>query len=113
MRAALSEYNGKRPPMRDDSDMSMGAPLAQSLAVYGGEDFTVVAGANLGDAMADAEEIEMDDVYALLSHRPKELLTLLPGSGAAPFQIAETSEGPDQPVLANRINNYCRSSTLM
>lgn len=64
----------------------------QTVDVYQAFDFTVVNGANLGDALSFADELDLDDLYELRANaRPCRLslllnssgsLTIAPGSGA-------------------------------
>lgn len=57
--------------------------FVQTLPVHPAADITVVSGANLGDPVSFAEELDLDDVYEM--HRDGVLgqLSLLPGPGGA------------------------------
>lgn len=64
---------------------------AQLIPVFHGLDFRVVNGANLGDALSFAGELDLDDVYELTPQaRIAPLSLIMPGAG--PFIIAEQSE---------------------
>ncbi|WP_338001342.1 Hint domain-containing protein [Frigidibacter sp. ROC022] len=65
---------------------------AQSLPVYRSADFTVINGANLGDGLAHAAELMLDDIYALRPHARRHRLALSGGNGATLFQLTEGSE---------------------
>ncbi|WP_235940373.1 MULTISPECIES: Hint domain-containing protein [unclassified Salipiger] len=73
------------------SVMPGAARPAHSVTVYRGRDLRVVSGANLGDALSFAEELQPDDVYALSPLARPARLTLLPAA-ASPFEIALGSE---------------------
>ncbi len=50
----------------------------QTLPVFQGFDFTVTDGANLGDVLADAEDLILDDTYTLSKNAiPPQLLTII------------------------------------
>ncbi len=49
----------------------------QTLPVFRGLDFTVSAGANLGDSLSDSEDLMLDDIYALAKKAiPPQLITI-------------------------------------
>ncbi|MDR9394171.1 MAG: Hint domain-containing protein [Roseovarius sp.] len=54
---------------------------AQSMSVYRADDFTVINGANLGDAMSFADELDLGDVYELRRDARQHRLSL--GAAAA------------------------------
>ncbi|GAW33274.1 hypothetical protein RA2_00310 [Roseovarius sp. A-2] len=64
---------------------------AQTILVFPAMDFRVVNGANLGDALSFATELDLDDVYELTAQaRPARLSLIMQGSG--PFTIGIDSE---------------------
>lgn len=63
----------------------------QVIPVFQGLDFRVVNGANLGDSLSFASELDLDDVYELTAPaRIAQLELIMPGAG--PFTIAAGSE---------------------
>ena len=72
--------------------MTQDAPRpAQSIPVFQAMDFRVVSGANLGDALSFAAELDLDDVYELTAQaRPARLSLVMHGTG--PFTIGAESE---------------------
>lgn len=63
---------------------------SQTIAVYRAEDLTVVSGANLGDPISIADDLDLDDVYELHKGARKGALALLAEAGQM-FSIAATS----------------------
>ena len=59
----------------------------QSIPVYRAEDVTVVSGANLGDPVSFAEELDLDDTYELRRDAQTHLLSLQ-SDGKSGFVIA-------------------------
>ncbi|MCQ0092945.1 Hint domain-containing protein [Roseovarius sp. M141] len=57
--------------------------FVQALPVHVAADITVVSGANLGDAISFADELDLDDVYELRPVAAAQRLTLAPGTGGA------------------------------
>ncbi|WP_113910748.1 Hint domain-containing protein [Roseovarius dicentrarchi] len=55
----------------------------QALPVYAAADITVISGANLGDPISFADELDLDDVYELRSEAAVQRLTVAPGKGGA------------------------------
>ena len=64
---------------------------AQSIPVFQAVDLRVVSGANLGDALSFASELDLDDVYELRPQARQYRLSLTL-DGAGPFAIAPESE---------------------
>lgn len=64
----------------------------QSLPVIRAADFTVISGANLGDGLAHATDLMLDDVYALRPRARRHRLALSGGIGSTRFRLAEGSE---------------------
>lgn len=66
---------------------------AQSIPVYRAAEMSVVNGANLGDAISFADEIDLDDTYELRKGARTALISLLPDAaqGAGGFVIAPDS----------------------
>jgi len=64
---------------------------AQSIPVFQAMDFRVVNGANLGDALSFADELDLDDVYELTAQARAARLSLAM-QGTGPFRVAEGSE---------------------
>ncbi len=72
--------------------LSSAPPRAtHSVTVYRGAHLRVVSGANLGDELSFAEDLQPDDVYALSPAARPMRLGVLP-AGASPFRIAAGSE---------------------
>lgn len=67
-----------------------GSRPGQMIEVLRGADFRVVTGANLGDALSFAEDLDLDDVYELRAPAQPARLTLVM-HGPGPFTIAEES----------------------
>lgn len=70
---------------------------AHMLPVYPAAAFTVSHGANLGDALSDADELELDDIYTLAHDIEPLRLGLLPGEDGytvAPGSDAGTEGAP-------------------
>ncbi|WP_353474622.1 Hint domain-containing protein [Salipiger sp. H15] len=63
-----------------------GTRPAHSVTVYRGAQLRVVAGANLGDELSFAEELQPDDIYELSPLARPARLSLLPAA-ASPFRI--------------------------
>ncbi|KNG92505.1 hypothetical protein ATO11_17625 [Pseudaestuariivita atlantica] len=72
-------------------DVSTDAKQAQAVAVFRAEALKVIAGANLGDALSFADELQPDDIYALSAHAERSRLELLPQGGGR-FLVAERSQ---------------------
>lgn len=51
--------------------------LAQSIPVYDAEDITVVNGANLGDPISFADELDLDDTYELRPDARTQMISLI------------------------------------
>ena len=68
-----------------------GAPPVQTLPVVRADDFVVVDGANRGDALTDAGDLMLDDIYRLRPHARRVRLALSDDGGTA-FALAEGSE---------------------
>jgi len=69
------------------------APLpSQSLPVYRAAQFRVTNGANLGDGIADAAELALDDIYTLAAEARRARLAVHVEPGARHFRIAEGSD---------------------
>lgn len=64
---------------------------AQSIRVYQALDFTVVNGANLGDPVSFADELDLDDTYELRRNAKTCRLSLIAEAGGH-FSIAEDTE---------------------
>ncbi|MEI4231918.1 Hint domain-containing protein [Roseovarius sp. D22-M7] len=64
---------------------------AQSIPVFDASDFRVVSGANLGDALSFADELDLDDMYELGAQARTARLDLVM-HGAGPFMIGDASE---------------------
>ncbi|MET4101334.1 hypothetical protein ABIE58_000751 [Roseovarius sp. MBR-78] len=65
-------------------------PPAQTIKVFEAADLRVVSGANLGDALTFAAELDLDDIYELGARaRSRQLALVMEGVG--PFRIAEGS----------------------
>ena len=64
---------------------------AQNLPVYLSTDMRVKNGANFGDAIGFAEELVLDDIYALSAVAERKQLTIHSGMGRQ-FEIAPTSK---------------------
>ncbi|MEI4262282.1 Hint domain-containing protein [Roseovarius sp. D0-M9] len=56
----------------------MSETFAQTLPVFHARDITVVSGANLGDAMSFADELDLDDVYELSQRAQTARLSVQP-----------------------------------
>ncbi|SDG01337.1 Hint domain-containing protein [Alloyangia pacifica] len=74
-----------------DALSDAGRRAAHSVTVYRGAHLRVVSGANLGDELSFAEELQPDDVYALSPAARPMRLAVLP-AGASPFRIAAESD---------------------
>ncbi|WP_297779859.1 Hint domain-containing protein [uncultured Roseovarius sp.] len=61
------------------------------ISVYQGLDFRVVNGANMGDALSFAAELDLDDVYELQA-QARQFRLSLSLQGGAPFTIAQNSD---------------------
>ena len=64
---------------------------AQTIHVYMAGDLNVVSGANLGDAISFAEELDLDDTYELRINAQTYPISLIAASSGS-FTIAPTSE---------------------
>lgn len=64
----------------------------QSLPVYRAGSFRVTDGANLGDGLADASGLMLDDVYALSANAKRERLAIAIGGESGDFSVAADSE---------------------
>ncbi len=83
----------------------------QALAVYRAGDFTVTDGANLGDPLADFEELMLDDIYQLApAARPVPLS--ISDAGHGPFVIAENAAADSVGTPGNALHLDC-TLTLM
>lgn len=65
----------------------------QSASVYLGADWRVVSGANEGDPLTFAQELELDDVFALSAHASRLKLALLRGPDGQHRIAAHTETG--------------------
>lgn len=63
---------------------------AQSIPVYDAEDLTVVNGANLGDPISFADELDLDDTYELRRNARTQLISLIIDPNGS-FTVAEHS----------------------
>ena len=84
----------------------------QTLPVYSANGFRVTDGANLGDPVADADELVLDDVYTLDSAAQQIRLTIAQPddqSDSAPFTIADDTEAG---TVGNQLHLDC-AITLM
>ena len=66
-------------------------PPSYSLPIYRSHDITVVAGANLGDAIADHAHLVLEDVYSLRKSANQTRLSVVPGPNRDEFLIARDS----------------------
>lgn len=64
---------------------------AQSVPVFEADELRVVSGANLGDALSFADELDLDDIYELGPRARSRRLSLVM-DGAGPFTIDAQSE---------------------
>ncbi len=64
---------------------------AQSIPVFSAGDFTVVSGANEGDGLSFADDLVLDDIYALSIHATQQRLAVCRSQDAS-YRIAEQSE---------------------
>ncbi|MDT8329107.1 MAG: Hint domain-containing protein, partial [Roseovarius sp.] len=64
---------------------------AQSVPVFQAVDLRVVSGANLGDSLSFASELDLDDIYELRGQARQYRLSLIL-DGAGPFMIAADTE---------------------
>ncbi len=64
--------------------------FVQALPVHIAADITVISGANLGDAISFADELDLDDVYELHSNVVAQRLAVVPGTGGG-LAIAQGS----------------------
>lgn len=64
---------------------------AQSIRVYQALDFTVVNGANLGDPISFADELDLDDTYELRRNAKPYRLSLIAGASGQ-FTIAKETD---------------------
>lgn len=72
--------------------MSMGADRpAYAIPVYRADDFSVINGANLGDPVSFASELDLDDTYDLKPGAKMHLLSLTPADGNSMI-ISDDSE---------------------
>ena len=72
--------------------MSQSAPKpALSIRVYQALDFTVVSGANLGDAISFADELDLDDTYELHRNAKPYRLSLI-ADGAGRFTVSQDTD---------------------
>lgn len=69
----------------------MTARRTQSIPVYPADDFCVISGANLGDAMSFLDELEFNDIYELSQDASRLRLSVHPCEDGT-FAIAEDSE---------------------
>lgn len=65
---------------------------AQGLPVYRASDFTVSNGANLGDPVADASDLMLDDIYHLAPKARRRRLSILAADGLAKLTVAGGSQ---------------------
>jgi len=70
---------------------SSATPPSYSLPVYRSHDITVVAGANLGDAIADHAHLVLEDVYSLRKSANQTRLSVVAGPCEGDFLIARDS----------------------
>ena len=72
----------------------------QSLPVFRAADFTVCDGVAEGEGMSFADELVMDDIYALRGDARRGRLSIVLGDGPRSFTVAEGSAlgGPGHPV---------------
>lgn len=66
---------------------------AQSIPVYHAPDLTVVNGANLGDPLSFADELDLDDTYELRLNARLRRLSLVPGESGTFTISPETALG--------------------
>lgn len=66
-------------------------PSNHVVSIYQGLDFRVVNGANIGDALSFATELDLDDVYELQA-QARQFRMSLSMEGTGPFTIAPASE---------------------
>ncbi|MGR3342330.1 MAG: Hint domain-containing protein [Paracoccaceae bacterium] len=74
-----------------DSDDNDTLPCFR-LQVYRAGDFTVISGANLGDQISDAHNLELADVYGLRAAATKTQIAITPDASEAEYSIARGSE---------------------
>jgi len=74
-----------------DDEMPQDEP-AQSLAVYRAAAVCVIDGANLGDPMGQAEDLNLGDVYSLAPQTPRLRLMLTPTRQPGRLSIARDTE---------------------
>ncbi len=75
--------------MTDAHNTSLKQP--QSVPVLRGDALTVTNGANMGDPLSFADEVQPDDIYTLAADATRERLSLMP-MGQGRFIVAEGSE---------------------
>lgn len=66
-------------------------PSNHVVSIYQGLDFRVVNGANIGDALSFAAELDLDDIYELQT-QARQFRMSLSMEGTAPFTISPASE---------------------
>ena len=71
----------------------------QAIQVYRGDALVVTNGANMGDALSFAAELQPDDIYTLDPRATRERLLLLP-QGRGHFLVAEASQAGE---FGNRV----------
>jgi len=64
----------------------------QGLRVFRSADFTVANGANLGDAVTDATDLNLDDIYQLSSEARRWRLNLSAADGVAHLSVNDGSQ---------------------
>jgi hypothetical protein len=74
------------------------------LHVYRARDFTVISGANLGDQIADAHNLELADVYGLHAEASKIQISVAPDASGSTYSIAR---GGDAGVPGSTLHLDC------
>ncbi|WP_123791359.1 Hint domain-containing protein [Pacificibacter maritimus] len=78
------------PDLENSLTLNSGAVPTQNLPVYLAEDFRVINGANFGDPISHADEIELDDTYQLENNAERARLAINVHDNA--ITIAEGSD---------------------
>jgi len=84
---------------------------AHALPVYRSAMLRVVNGANLGDAMSHAEELQLEDTYSLQPGATLERLMVMSGDNGH-FNVAEESPRRNTPQSTNRNTPQNTTATL-
>ena len=71
---------------------NIGSSPSFRLQVFRAGDFTVISGANLGDQIADAHNLELADVYGLRAEATKICISVAPDASGATHSIARGSD---------------------